>query len=345
MNYTSPEFQPPTKQRKYLPYLMVALVVLVVAGIGIGGRIWYQNSLKPLNTSDTEAIPFKVEQGMTSEQIAKKLEDNSLIRSQLALRLYLRLQGVSGDIKAGVYRFNAAESVEDITRKLISGEIAARLITITPGMQLPQVTNRLVQEGFTEADIAAAMAESYPYSILADKPAEAPLEGYLYPDTYQFDLDTSVGKVIDLILSNTDSKITPAIRQGWSALGLNLHQGLTLASIVIREASDEEDQRKIAQVFLKRLAIGKKLESDVTFIYGADLLGVEATTAVDSPYNTYLVEGLPIGPIANPDLQAMQAVANPAATDFLYFLSDKDGNTHFTDTEDKHKQNIEEFLR
>ena len=345
MKYAAPNFQPPSTGRNIRPYLLAGAIVIAITGVVIGSRLWYTRSLNPVNTADTNFVEFKIPEGATSEQIARSLEDAQLIRNQLAFRLYLRFQGVSGDIQAGVYQFSPALSASELTRKLISGEIAARLITITPGMRIDQVVNRLRQEQFSEADISAALTDSYPYSILADKPAENGLEGYLYPDTYRLDLDTSVAKLIDLILYNTDQKVTTAIRQGWAKQGLDLHQGITLSSIVISEVANAQDQRQVAQVFLKRLAISKKLESDVTFIYGAELLGAEATTALDSPYNTYLHQGLPPGPIANPDLQAMEAVANPATTNFLYFLSDRAGNTHFTDSEAKHKQNVEEFLQ
>jgi UPF0755 protein len=157
---------------------------------------------------------------------------------------------VSGDIQAGVYRFSPADSVAEITRKLISGEIAARLVTITPGERLSQVKNRLRQEGYPDEEIESALADSYSYSILADKPPKASLEGYLFPDTYIVDLDTSVLQLIDLILLTTDQKVTPEIRQGWASQGLNLHQGLTLASIIEKEDSAAENQDQIAQVFL-----------------------------------------------------------------------------------------------
>lgn len=344
MKFSAPDYTPPPK-RRYLPYILGGGAAILITGVIIGSRLWYTGNLKAFSPSDNTEVLFRVEEGMSSEAIARKLEDNELIRNQLAFRLYLRFQGVSGDVQAGIYSFKASQSVQDITRQLISGEIAARLITITPGMRLGQVKSRLRQEGYSMDDIEAALADSYDYSILADKPPEATLEGYLFPDTYQFELDTPVVNIIDYILYTTDQKVTAEIRQGWASHGLNLHQGLTLASIVEKEDSVPDNQSQIAQVFLKRLGIGMKLEADPTFQYGADLLGVEPSVSVDSPYNTYLHLGLPPGPIANPGLDAITAVAHPASSDWLFFLHDTEGNVHFTDNEDKHKRNIEEFLR
>src|SRR5688572_21736381 len=183
--------------RRYWPFLVLGLVFVLLIGGLISARLWYVNQLKPANPADQAELNFRVAEGMSSEEVARKLEDNDLIKNQLSFRLYLRLQGVSGDVQAGVYRFKPAQSAQEITRALISGEIAARLITITPGMRLSQVVNRLKQQDYSEADINAALTDSYSYSVLADKPPQASLEGYLYPDTYIVDLDTPVVKLID----------------------------------------------------------------------------------------------------------------------------------------------------
>src|SRR5688572_7273226 len=149
--------------RRYWPFLVLGLVFVLLIGGLISARLWYVNQLKPANPADQAELNFRVAEGMSSEEVARKLEDNDLIKNQLAFRLYLRLQGVSGDVQAGVYRFKPAQSAQEITRALISGEIAKRSLTITSGMRLDHVVKRLKNQEFPETDVQAALADSYDY--------------------------------------------------------------------------------------------------------------------------------------------------------------------------------------
>jgi UPF0755 protein len=323
--------------------ILVTLVALAFSGLVAGGR-WYQRSIEPLAASETEQL-LRIEEGMSSAEIAEALDEAGLVKSGFAFRLYLRLHGVSGDIQAGLYRLKPGLTAAQIAAKLSSGDTAVHSVTIKSGTRLDQLVKDLVQIGYMETEVNAALAATYPYSYLEAKPAGVSLEGYIFPDTYRVEIDTPVAQVIDLMLANTESKLTPQLRQAWAARGLSLHQGLTLASIVQKEASRSDDQRQVAQVFLKRLRIGMRLESDVTFEYGAVVSGQPASPDSDSPYNTYKIDGLPPGPIASVSSEAMAAVANPADTDWLYFLSDKEGNTHFSTDQSGHEENIQKYLR
>lgn len=323
---------------------MIATILLFWGGITAVALGWYHHNLAPVRPGDSSQQLIRVEEGESSVKVAASLHQQGVIRNPWAFRLYLRLHGISGELQAGLYRLNPSQKATEIARILSSGDTAVRSLTITGNMDLKQVNERLQQMGYSQADIEAALGANYDYSFLKDRPAGATLEGYLLPETYVTDLDTPVSALIGLILKTSDEKLSPQIREQWAQHNLNLHQGLTLASIVQKEASTPEDQRQVAQVFYKRLADGMKLESDVTFIYGAKLLGVEPTVGVDSPYNTYSIPGLPPGPIGGPEDSALEAVANPATTNYLFFIADKDGNMHFAEDETKHKQNIEEFL-
>ncbi|MBI4100900.1 endolytic transglycosylase MltG [Candidatus Microgenomates bacterium] len=323
---------------------LAATLILLVAGV-LGLRAWYASSLEPVPRSASDIVVLRIDSGASSAEIASQLKQEGLIRSRLAFRWYLYREGYSGRVQAGLYRLPTNLSVPELATRLVNGDTDVHSLTITSGLRLDQIMTLLEKAGFNRADIERALTASYPYTILSNKPAEVSLEGYLFPDTYRLEVDRPPEDLIDLILSNTEIKITDQIRQGWVQQGLNLHQGLTLASIVQKEVSKPDDQRQVAQVFLKRLRIGMPLEADPTFEYAAVLLGVPASTAIDSPYNTYKYAGLPPTPIATVELSAVQAVANPATTDWLYFLSDKEGVTHFTDNEEKHKQNIEQYLR
>jgi len=332
----------PVKKSKLKLILLILLIISVITGVA--SWWWYQTNLKPQAPGKNELI--RIDEGNSSAAIADELSQKGLIGHPWAFRAYLRLHGVSGRIQAGIYRIKSEMGVAEIARKLASGDTAVIQVTITGGKRLDQIVELLQQKGFTDEEIEESLViKNYDYGVLRDKPAGASLEGYLFPDTYYIEEGKPLELLINAILANTDSKVTEEIRAAWAARGLNIHQGLTLASIVEKEVARPEDRRQVAQVYLKRLAEGMKLDADPTFEYAALLLDVPASTSVNSPYNTYLFAGLPPGPIAAPEETALTAVANPASTNWLYFLSDKDGNTHFSEDLTKHKENIEKYLQ
>ncbi len=170
------------------------------------------------------------------------------------------------------------------------------------------------------------------------------MEGYLYPDSYDLPLNPDAKQLVGQMVDNFDKKVTPQLRTVYAAEGLTLHQAVTLASIVEKEVPSTSDRQIVAGIFLKRLQLGMPLESDVTVHYAADQLGVDFSTNLDSPYNTYKHAGLPPAPICNPGIGALTAVATPTSSDYLYFLAGSDGNTHFAKTFAEHQQNIQKYL-
>jgi len=199
----------------------------------------------------------------------------------------------------------------------------------------------LIKAGFGEAVVDAALSKTYSHPLLADKPASADLEGYLYGETYSFPVGTTVSDIIvrafDEFYAQVESNDLVA---KFKTQGLNLYQGITLASIIQREVPGTTDQKQVAQIFLKRLKIDMPLGSDVTAYYGADKKGVERSVAVDTSYNTRIYKGLPPGPIGTPGLTSLQAVAAPASGDYLYFLSGDDDVTYYALTDEGHQNNI-----
>jgi UPF0755 protein len=204
--------------------------------------------------------------------------------------------------------------------------------------------------------LAAAAAAELPADFAADKPPGSDMQGYLFPDTYIFPIGVTSAMLVQEMVATLDRRFTPDLRAAVRAHGLNLHQALTLASIVEREAVLETDRPLIASVFYNRLGDGVKLDADPTTQFAAalDPLSVleygywkKDLTRADlenpSPYNTYLHAGLPPGPIANPSLASIQAVANPATTRYFYFVADAkkaDGSHVFAETLDQHNANV-----
>ncbi len=335
-------------QRRTWPKRLV-LVASAFVLLAFGGTVWvrhsYSEGLKPVDNTSEAVTLVTIERGSTLDEITKQLKDTGLIRSPWAFKLYVGSKNVRDALQAGTYSFSPSQSVAEIVVQLSHGKVATDLVTIIPGQRLNQIRNTLINYGFNEKDVDVALDPSvYPgNAALVDKPAGASLEGYIYPDSYQKDGSTMPQQIIEKALAEMDEKLTPDLRTAFAAQGLSAYQAITLASIIEQEVSNPQDRAQVAQVFLKRLRTGMMLGSDVTAFYGAQLAGQQPSVSYDSPYNTRLHRGLPPTPISNVTVSSLQAVANPAATDWLYFVSGDDGATHFAKTLDEHNANVARY--
>ena len=219
--------------------------------------------------------------------------------------------------------------------------------TIRPGENIFEIKQNLLELGYTQAEIEDAFSANYDFNFLKSRPAGATLEGYLFGETHEFYKNTTVKEIIATFLQGTDQIIKENnLETLYAHQGLTLFEGITLASIVQKEAN-AQDQPTVAQVFLLRLNEGMHLGSDVTVSYALDVIDPGRNTysdnqtalVADSCYNTRLHPGLPCGPISNPGLSALLAVANPTDTAYLYFLTGDDGLMYYSYTEDEHIQN------
>lgn len=322
---------------------LAALLVIVVGGV-VGLRSWYFKSLKPLNSSSSTSY-FTVSPGQSVHKISINLSNAHLVRSAKAFETYVRSNGYNNKIQAGTYILSPSMSVQQIVKKMINGEVARNLLTILPGKRLDEIKQAFLKSGYTQADIDSAFnAVNYAgHPALASLPADASLEGYLYPDSFDKQYDTPAATIIRESLDEMNKHLTPDIVNGFSAQGLNVYQGITLASIVAKETSDKKAQPMVAQVFLTRLKKGMALGSDVTAFYASAIAGQPKSVTIDSPYNTRLHPGLPPGPIGNVTALALSSVAHPASTDYLYFVAGDDGTIHFSHTEAEHEQAIQKY--
>lgn len=316
----------------------IALGVLVIA-VG-SALVWYQLQLSPVNAQSETKELITIESGSTPAAIAKTLKDKGLIRDEQAFLWYTRITGTQNYLQAGTYRLSTAESTPQIVDHLKNGTVDTFNLTFLPGATLMQNRDVLLKAGYTEQQVNDALSASYTSPLFDGKPASADLEGYLYGDTYKVgagdDLKVVLQQVFDEFYSFVQKNDLVAKYQ---AHGLSLYEGITLASIIQREAAGG-DEAQIAQVFYSRLAQGMPLGSDVTYQYIADKTGVPRDPNLDSPYNTRKYPGLPPGPISVPGKAALLAVATPANTDYLYFLNGDDNVTYFAKTLDEHEANI-----
>jgi UPF0755 protein len=270
----------------------------------------------------------------------------SIIRSATAFRLYLRLSGQNNMMQAGIYRLSPAESIQQIVEHLVNGSVDKFSITFYPGGTLADSIKIIKKAGYSDQEIEVALSETYDSPLFASKPSTADLEGYIYGETYNFNTGVKVEDILKTTFAEFYKKIQDNnLVSGFSAHGLNLYQAITLASIVQREASSSADQKQVAQVFYTRLSAGMVLGSDVTYQYIADKAGLVRDPNLDSPYNTRRYGGLPPGPISNPGLTALQAVADPASGDYVYFLSGDNDVTYFAHTNAEHEANIANYCQ
>ena len=224
--------------------------------------------------------------------------------------------------------------------------------TVRPGETIMEVKENLKAVGYSEEEIEAGFNSHYDYPMLNSRPEGATLEGYLFGETHEFYADSTVEDVLNTFLSGMQTTINEnGLEEKFGSRGLSLFEGITLASIVQKEAPSpafSSEQPTVAQVFLSRLEYGIALGSDVTVSYALDVVDPDRKTysdnqsalKVDSCYNTRIYAGLPCGPISNPGLSALLAVAEPSDTSYLYFLTGDDGVMYYSYTEAEHNQNI-----
>lgn len=308
--------------------IVAIIIVSVLSALAV-----YFNALRPVS-SDSAARTFVVGSGASLDEVATNLKKDNLIRESWAFQRYASLHGLGARLQAGTYKIAPNQGVAAIVSIMAEGKVSTELVTILPAQRIDQVRDELIHANFSAEAVDAALdpAAWASLPLLADKPASANLEGYLYPDSYAREGLTDPKLVVQQALEAMNNRLTPDIRAGIAAHGLSLYQGITMASMVEREASRPADRTQVAQVIYKRLSLGMSLESDPTAFYGAIKDGKPPTLGYNSQYNTYKIKGLPVGPISNVSENSLNAVAHPANTDWLYFVAGDDGNTYFSKT-------------
>lgn len=313
---------------------LAVLGLLILAGLGLKFKS-YNANIGAYSDQDS-SVTVDIAQGSSSSQIADLLVQQQLIKSASDFNLYLRLNGKNGSLKAGTYELSPSMKVEEIVDVLVAGKVATNTITIIPGSTVATIKKVFLDKGFSEKEVEDAFSNIKPLDYI-DGVNASELEGYIYPDTYTIGKSSTVEDYLVLALREFNQKITPELRQGFEQQGLSVNGATILASIVQLESPDADIQKDIAQVFLRRLDEGISLGADPTFRYGARLLGLPETPDVESPYNTRIYTGLTPTPISNFNISALEAVASPSDTNYLYFVAGDDGTTYFTNTLAEHE--------
>ena len=359
--------------RKKWPLVLLGVILLTIALI-CGVFWWYNEQLKPVSGDETKKSVV-IADGDSTAAVARKLKEAGLIRDENALQIYMKLSGKSG-LQAGSCRMSPSQTTPEIVDKIIAGCHDFKTITFYPGGTLEPSKHKasrsndgvdksnaryiLKKAGFSDQEITEAFRATYSGPLFADKPANSSLEGYIFGETYYVAEGATAQQVLETVFSHMYQVVQKNdLVAKFKAQGLNLYQGLTMASIVERELTCEDKptaerkercyqyQRGIAQVFIKRYKTDMQLGSDITAVYAADHTGIaipendtSTLLSIDSPYNTRKHTGLTPTPIAAPGELSLKAVANPTDTDNLYFLAGDDGLIYFAKTNQEHEANI-----
>ena len=348
-----------SKKTKTILIILAVLILAVISGV-----IWYISGKQAVDRSNTKDIIFKIEESTRTTTIVKNLKEQNLIKNELIAKVYLKLHNIR-NLQAGKYTLNQTMNMQEIFSKISKGEIFDESVKITflEGKNIKHIAKKISEEtNNSEEDVynllkdteyIRSLIEKYWFisdSILIDG-IYYPLEGYLYPDTYIFESkDVSVKTIFNTILENTE-KILEKYKEEITSRKVNIHQLLTIASIVEIEGNDKQAREGIASVIFNRLKSKMSLGSDVTTYYAIQVDMGERNLRQEeiNTYNQYNTRGpnmagkLPIGPICNPSSEAIEATLNPADTTYLYFVGDSNGKIYFTNNYEEHKQKISDL--
>ena len=296
-----------------------------------------------------------VERGETAEEIVAQLYERGVITDVRRFLTLLDYTDAAEELNAGCYVFPVGTPATEVIRRLREGETDEELLPLPEGLRLEEVGERVVDAGLaTPAQWETALSGPRPEAILADRPEGAGLLGYLFPASYDLGCDDrpTADQLVAKMIATFAERVPPELVAEAETQGLSLHQLLTLAAVVEKEAILAEELPLIAAVFLNRLALGMALQADPTvqFAVASERGGAEGwwpalsleDKELDSPYNTYVYPGLPPGPIANPGIEAIRAVAQPAETASLFFVATCDGTDRhaFAETLEQHNANV-----
>ena len=344
-------------------YKILSLIIILIIIIAIiSSFIWYKQSLKsPKNNTQTDAPIIEIQSGASTVQILDMLKQNNIIKNKLAAKIYIKLNKVNS-IKAGKYKFTNNETLPEVIDILANGKVMDETVTITflEGKNMRYIAGEIAEKTNNTANDVYKLVEDKDYiksleekywfitENIQNTGIYYPLEGYLYPDTYSFEnADVDIKTIFEKMLDKMDSVLTKN-KERIQESKLNVHQLLTIASIVELEGNNSENRAKIASVIYNRLAKKMQLGSDVTTYYAIkvdmwerDLYAKEINTY--NPYNTRgpNMEGkLPIGPIGCVSEESIEATLNPVQESYLYFVADKNGEIYFSSTFEEHQEKI-----
>ncbi len=317
----------------------------VLTAVLAGAAYWFWHELNAPGPVPVGGAIVSVAPGERFRATSERLEAAGVIRQAWVLRWWARWRGLDHLIRSGDYRFEAPLSALQVLAVLRSPAASWHRVTIPEGSALNQVAALLAEAGFGGADQFLCLARDINVLARLDVPATG-LEGYLFPDTYAFAWSTPSEQILTTMVERFREQ-TATLEGQRKEAGMSAQDMVVLASVIEKETGAPGERTVVSAVFHNRLRLGMPLQSDPTAMYGRDVFGAPtaADLEVDSPYNTYLHHGLPVGPICNPGRAALEAAVAPAKVPYLYFVARNDGTHAFARTIEEHNRNVAQFQR
>lgn len=316
---------------KKVVILLTSLFALFVLGVSL-----FYLYIVRAPSGTTYPVKITIESGQGVQSIARELYENGIVRQAKFAQNLIVSNGREKSIPAGMYIFKSPMNVFRVAEKIATGDFGYIPVKVT------------VPEGTSSKKLGALINSKFPYIATSTFETLArEKEGYLFPETYFFSPEVTEQEIIDRMSVIFNRKIQPLMDQIVTS-GKTLQEVITLASILEGEVQTKEDRQIVADLLERRIKIGMPLQVDTTLVYSISKTSAELTLKdlrTDSPYNTYTRKGLPPTPISNPGLDSIEAVLNPTPNEYLFYLSDKDGITHFSKTHEEHVKLKQKYLR
>ena len=351
---------------KIIKRIVLLMLLLFFCGVGLLAFFYYRTFM-PYKADDDSQQEFIVKPGDGVNQISARLVEDGLLPDNFYIDTYLWLIKSEDKLKAGAYILSPAMSAQEIADKLIAGAMEDRQVVIPEGWTREDIADAFTKyhvDHYTGSEDLEAVKSQFEiefvresgqldkyrpdYSFLEDAPQGTTLEGYLFPDTYEVYSDATAEEIIRKMLKNFGKKVDSDLLAAIKKQNKTVFEVVNLAAIVEREVRPDDEMKKVAGVYQNRLDIDMKLQSDATITFITKKKDPQPTfedTRVDSPYNTYLHAGLPPAPIGNPGLRAIEAAIDPAAHNYLFFITKLDtGEAVFAETAEQHLENKKRYL-
>ena len=336
--------------------VIISILVFTMFVISIASFVYVQNIInEPHDINSNIKKEFVIKSGDSVQEIAANLQSRNLISDMDFFKFYVWQKKISSNLQAGNYELSPSMSIPEIANLFIEGKIKSNEISITipEGFSNKEIGERLAENGLIEKEGFINFNKTNnldlsSYEFLQDKPENAGLQGYYFPDTYEYYKDSSLEDITKKMLDNFNKKLSPGLRDEIEKQNKSIFETLILASIIEKEAGFAEEMDKVSSVFHNRLEIDYPLESDATINYITESGRSRSTyedLQIDSPYNTYKYTGLPPAPICNPGLNAIKAAIYPKETDYFFFLTPSDGKAIFSKTYAEHLKNQSKYLK
>ncbi|MFH0924721.1 MAG: endolytic transglycosylase MltG [bacterium] len=334
-----------TPNRSTIKLLLFGLILSIIIVASTASYLYIALYSPPSKNPEKKIIEIKL--GMKISEIGQVLEENLIIRNRSYFVWLVKFKKVTNRLKAGEYEFRTNMNLVEVLDVILAGKPISHIITIPEGFNIYQIADLFDKEGLVKKEEFIHLALDKEFVQKQNVKAKS-LEGYLFPDTYNFPKLISPNKIISKMTTRFNSIMNPSFKERAKELSLTIHEVIILASIIEKETGNKNERELISAVYHNRLKKKMRLQCDPTVIYGLKFFDGNLTKKhlkTYTPYNTYRKNGLPVGPIANPGRDSIKAALYPADVDYLYFVSKNDGTHQFSTTLEEHNRAVRKYQK